>query len=60
MTYQAIAEPVMPQYTDYDPSDEAEIIRLKERGVSDGAILDEWSGEDGAEFQAIRSELFGQ
>jgi hypothetical protein len=60
MTYQVVAEPTMPSYTDYDPSDAAEIQRLRDRGESDGAILDEWSDEDSSEFQTIRSELFGE
>jgi len=60
MTYQAIAEPVMPTYDSYDPSDEAEIQRLRDRGESDGAILDEWSSQDSDEFTAIRSEIFGE
>jgi Mlc titration factor MtfA (ptsG expression regulator) len=60
MTFQAIAEPVLPVYAEYDPSDEAEIQRMRERGESDGAILDEWSDQDSAEFIAARSEIFGQ
>jgi hypothetical protein len=58
LAYQAIATATEPVYN-YDPSDEAEIDRLRARGVSDGAILDEWSGDEGREFEAIRSEIFG-
>lgn len=60
MTFQAVAAPQMPVYSDYDPSDEAEIQRLRERGLSDSAIYDEWSSDDSAEFAAIRSELLGE
>lgn len=61
MAFQAIAVENPTIYSaDYDPSDEAEINRLRERGLSDGAILDEWSGQDAAEFAAVRSELFGE
>jgi hypothetical protein len=58
LAYQAIATATEPVYA-YDASDDAEIARLRERGVSDGAILDEWSGEDSRDFAATRSELFG-
>jgi hypothetical protein len=58
LAYQAVATVNQPVYA-YDPSDEAEILRMRARGVSDGAILDEWSGDDGKEFEAVRSELFG-
>jgi hypothetical protein len=62
MAFQAVSvvSPQMPAYdSEYDPSDEAEIARLRERGISDGAILDEWSGDEGREFATIRSELYG-
>lgn len=63
LAFQAVAvasTKVDPYDTEYDPSDEAEIARLRERGISDGSILDEWSGDDGREFAAIRGELYGQ
>jgi hypothetical protein len=62
MAFQAVSvvTPGVPSYdTEYDPSDEAEIERLRGRGHSDGVILDEWSGDEGREFAAIRSELYG-
>jgi hypothetical protein len=61
MTFQAITTAQDPTlYEPYDPSDEAEIQRLKERGVSDGAIYDEWSGDEGKQFAAARAEIFGE
>ena len=63
LAFQAIAVPTDFGYATPDPSDEAEIARLRERGVSDGAILDEWSGDSNefaAEVAAARSELSGE
>jgi hypothetical protein len=64
MTYQVVATADTGLLeSDYDPSNEAEIERLKKRGYGDGSIYDEASGFPGdldpSEFERIRSELGG-
>jgi len=65
MTYQVVATADSAVLeSDYDPSDTAEIERLKKRGYGDGSIYDEATGFTGDlasdEFERIRSELSGQ
>jgi hypothetical protein len=64
MTYQVVANDASSLLdSDYNPSDEAELERLKRRGY-DGPIYDaatDFSGDlDSAEFERIRSELNGE
>jgi hypothetical protein len=65
LTYQAVAfDTSAVLESDYDPSDEAEIERLKKRGYSDGSLYDaatSFPGDlDSGEFERIRSEINGE
>jgi len=63
LAFQAIATPTDFGYATPDPSDSAEIQRLRERGLGDSAILDEWSDDPdrfAAEVAAARAELVGE
>lgn len=58
MEYQAIALATEPA-VQYDPSDKAEIQRIKERGDSDITAYDEWGpgADEDDEIAQIQREL---
>lgn len=56
LAYQVVATSEIPA-VNYDPSDEAEIERMRDRGLSDTAIYDDIDSD--AEFDIIRREISG-
>jgi hypothetical protein len=57
LSFQAVSTTAEVPTITYDTSDEAEAQRMRDRGLSDGTIYDEWSDTD---LSSVRSELFGQ